>query len=127
MLADAFEVIAPVAKHLAPGSKAAELADGLASDYAFYQRLEPETALAGKDIRIVDLTDQVGKIDIQGPAAIKTMAKLLKNPEVVFDKRPYFSAKGHFDPAPALRLLLLVLPFAVSAVLTHIQQRERPR
>lgn len=55
LLADAFEVIAPVAKHLAPGSKAAELANGLASDYAFYQRLEPETALAGKDIRIVSM------------------------------------------------------------------------
>lgn len=55
LLADAFDVIAPVAKHLAPGSKAAELADGLASDYAFYQRLEPEAALAGKDIRIVSM------------------------------------------------------------------------
>ena len=37
LLADAFDVISPVAKHLAPGSKAAELANGLASDYAFYQ------------------------------------------------------------------------------------------
>ncbi|MBR8651719.1 glycosyltransferase [Achromobacter sp. Marseille-Q0513] len=55
LLADAFEVIAPVARHLAPGSKAAELADALATDYAFYQRLEPETALAGKDIRIVSM------------------------------------------------------------------------
>ncbi len=55
LLADAFEVISPVAKHLAPGSKAAELANGLASDYAFYQRLEPEAALAGKDIRIVSM------------------------------------------------------------------------
>jgi len=55
LLADAFDVISPVAKHLAPGSKAAELANGLASDYAFYQRLEPEAALAGKDIRIVSM------------------------------------------------------------------------
>lgn len=55
LLADAFEAIAPVAKHLAPGSKAAELADGLASDYAFYQRFETEEALAGKDIRIVSM------------------------------------------------------------------------
>ena len=55
LLADAFEAIAPVAKHLAPGSKAAELADGLASDYAFYQRFESEEALAGKDIRIVSM------------------------------------------------------------------------
>ncbi|HWQ07839.1 MAG TPA: aminomethyltransferase family protein [Holophaga sp.] len=56
----------------------------------------------GRDVKVVDLTDKVGKIDIQGPAAIKTMAKLLKNPEVVFDKLPYFSAKGHFDPESPL-------------------------
>lgn len=55
LLADAFEAIAPVAKHLAPGSKAAELADGLASDYAFYQRFESEEGLAGKDVRIVSM------------------------------------------------------------------------
>lgn len=52
----------------------------------------------GRDVRVIDLTDQLGKIDIQGPASIKTMEKVLKNPEVVFDKLPYFSAKGHFDP-----------------------------
>jgi glycosyltransferase involved in cell wall biosynthesis len=55
LLIDAFEAIAPVAKHLAPGSKAAELAEALASDYAFYQRFESEEALAGKDIRIVSM------------------------------------------------------------------------
>ena len=55
LLADAFEVIAPVAKHLAPGSKAAELAQGLARDYAFYQRFESEDALAGKDVRILSM------------------------------------------------------------------------
>ena len=51
---------------------------------------------------ITDLTDNLGKIDIQGPAAIKTMAKILKNPDAVFDKLPYFSFKGHFDPASPL-------------------------
>lgn len=55
LLIDAFEAIAPVAKHLPPGSKAAELAEGLASDYAFYQRFESEEALAGRDIRIVSM------------------------------------------------------------------------
>lgn len=55
LLADAFDAIAPVARHLAPGSKAAELAEGLASDYAFYQRFESEEALAGKDVRIVSM------------------------------------------------------------------------
>lgn len=56
----------------------------------------------GRDITVVDLTDKLGKIDIQGPASIRTMAKILKNPEAVFDKLPYFSAKGHFDPASPL-------------------------
>jgi aminomethyltransferase len=60
-------------------------------------------------VECLDLTDNWGKIDIQGPAAITTMAKLLRSPEKVFDKLPYFSAKGHFDPrhelAAQVRLL----------------------
>jgi glycosyltransferase involved in cell wall biosynthesis len=55
LLADAFEAIAPVIKHLARGSKAAELAEALASDYAFYQRFESEEELGGKDVRIVSM------------------------------------------------------------------------
>jgi len=55
LLADAWDAIAPVAKHLTPGSKAAELAEGLASDYAFYQRFETEEGLVGKDVRIVSM------------------------------------------------------------------------
>ena len=55
LLADAWDAIAPVAKHLTPGSKAAELAEGLASDYAFYQRFESEESLAGKDVRILSM------------------------------------------------------------------------
>jgi aminomethyltransferase len=69
----------PVAKHLAEQAKA-----------------------RGLEVKIVDLTDQLGKIDLQGPGAIKTMAKVLQAPEAVFDKLPYFSAKGHFDPESAL-------------------------
>ncbi|CAB3624690.1 glycosyltransferase [Achromobacter sp. K91] len=55
LLADAFDAIAPVMKHLTPGSKAAELANDLASDYAFYQRFESEEGLVGKDVRIVSM------------------------------------------------------------------------
>lgn len=55
----------------------------------------------GRDVRITDLTDQLGKIDIQGPAAIKIMQKVLKSPDATFDKLPYFSFKGHFDPTSA--------------------------
>jgi aminomethyltransferase len=53
----------------------------------------------GRDARCIDLTDKLGKIDIQGPAAIKTMHAVLKAPDAVFDKLTYFSSKGHFDTA----------------------------
>lgn len=55
LLADAFETITPVAKQLVPGSKAAELASGIASDFSFYQGFEPKGGLAGKDVRIVSM------------------------------------------------------------------------
>ena len=51
------------------------------------------------DVRCVDLTDKLGKIDIQGPASIKIMQKVLKAPDATLDKLTYFSFKGHFDPA----------------------------
>ena len=37
------------------------------------------------------------------------------------------TSKGNFDLAMALGFILLILAFSVNAVLTHIQQRERPR
>jgi aminomethyltransferase len=55
----------------------------------------------GLDVRTVDMTDKLGKIDIQGPAAVKIMQTVLKAPEATFDKVTYFSFKGHFDPASA--------------------------
>ncbi len=57
-----------------------------------------EARKKGLDVRVVDLTDTLGKIDIQGPASVKTMRKVLQAPDAVFDKVTYFSAKGHFDP-----------------------------
>ena len=57
----------------------------------------------GLRVRCIDMTDKLGKIDIQGPAAIKTMQKVLKAPDAVFDKLTYFSFKGHFDRSSELR------------------------
>jgi tungstate transport system permease protein len=37
------------------------------------------------------------------------------------------TGKGNFDIAMALSIILLLLAFIINAVLTHIQQRERPR
>ena len=61
-----------------------------------------------RDVSLVDLTDRLGKIDIQGPASVRIMRKVLKSPDAVFESMPYFSFKGHFDPAS---------PFAAGAEL----------
>jgi aminomethyltransferase len=47
-------------------------------------------------VEITDLTDRVGKIDIQGPDSAKILKKLLKDPDAVFAKFPYFSFKGWY-------------------------------
>jgi aminomethyltransferase len=51
----------------------------------------------GMEVDIVDLTDGVGKIDIQGKSSAKILSKVLKNPETVFTNFPYFSFKGWYD------------------------------
>jgi aminomethyltransferase len=50
-----------------------------------------------KNIQLTDLTDNLGKLDIQGPMAAKIMKKVMADPDSVFDKMPYFSFKGCFD------------------------------
>ncbi|MEK6654422.1 MAG: tungstate transporter permease, partial [Thermodesulfobacteriota bacterium] len=37
------------------------------------------------------------------------------------------TSRGNFDIAIALGIILMILTFLVNAVLTQIQQRERPR
>ncbi|WP_240910051.1 aminomethyltransferase family protein [Desulfopila sp. IMCC35008] len=49
----------------------------------------------GAEVR--DLTDNAGKMDIQGPVAGKVMATLLENSGEVFQGMAYFSFKGGFD------------------------------
>ncbi|QTA90697.1 aminomethyltransferase family protein [Desulfonema magnum] len=53
----------------------------------------------GRNVEITDLTDKVGKLDIQGPLSAKILMKVLADPGKVFEKMPYFSFKGHFDPS----------------------------
>lgn len=50
-----------------------------------------------KEVTITDLTDQVGKIDIQGRASAKILSKILKDPQQVFERFPYFSFKGWYS------------------------------
>ncbi len=56
----------------------------------------------GRDVAIADLTDMVGKIDIQGPLSARILAGLLSDPKSAFGRMPYFSFKGHFDPSSRL-------------------------
>ncbi len=53
-------------------------------------------------VDIDDLTDRLGKMDIQGKNSAVILSKLIKDPEKVFDKMPYFSFKGHFDKSSSL-------------------------
>ncbi|GBC63366.1 glycine cleavage system protein T [Desulfonema ishimotonii] len=55
-----------------------------------------------RELQITDLTDRLGKMDIQGPLAARVMKKVLADPEAVFEKMVYFSFKGHFDAASPL-------------------------
>jgi aminomethyltransferase len=52
------------------------------------------THRASRDVDIVDLTDALGKIDLQGPAAAKIMHQVLSDPAQVLDRLVYFSFKG---------------------------------
>ncbi len=53
---------------------------------------------ASLEVEVKDYTDQLGKIDIQGPYAAKIVSKIIKQPEVILEKMPYFNFKGFFDP-----------------------------
>lgn len=58
-----------------------------------------ERHTGNRNVNITDLTDRLGKMDIQGPAAAKIMRKVLANAGTVLTEMPYFSFKGFFDPA----------------------------
>jgi len=59
-------------------------------------------------IEITDLTDRIGKIDLQGPMSGKIMKKVLLKPDDVLKYMSYFTFKGHFQsnssPAAAVKL-----------------------
>ena len=56
----------------------------------------------GDDATVTDMTDGLGKLDVQGPASARILAQVLADPSSVFGGLPYFSFKGHFDPASSL-------------------------
>jgi len=68
------------------------------------------------DVLIEDLSGKIAKMDIQGKNSARILSKLIKNPENVFDKMPYFSFKGHFknEAAPSPVTLLDGTPVLLS-------------
>jgi aminomethyltransferase len=48
---------------------------------------------------IVDLTDQVGKLDVQGPQSARVVSHILSHPDEVLSDLPFFSFKGYFNTA----------------------------
>lgn len=56
-----------------------------------------ETCREEASVIIDDLSQRLGKIDVQGKNAAKIIAQIIENPETVFTEMPYFSFKGHFD------------------------------
>ncbi|MBN3849455.1 glycosyltransferase [Paraburkholderia sp. Ac-20342] len=59
MVAEAVQVIAPVAHEFAPESKGGQLVAKIFDDYAFYRRYESETDLTGQDIKIVAMRQAI--------------------------------------------------------------------
>jgi aminomethyltransferase len=57
------------------------------------------TSAPGREARVTDLTDRVGKLDLQGPQAARVLGRVLQAPGPAFERLAYFSFKGHFDPA----------------------------
>ncbi len=50
-------------------------------------------------VEIEDMTDRLGKIDLQGPLAPRIIERALKKGRRVLEDMPYFSFKGFFDPS----------------------------
>jgi aminomethyltransferase len=62
---------------------------------------------SGRKVVVEDLTDRVGKMDIQGPRAARILSGILHNPAGVFEGLSYFSFKGGFgELTPALPVTL---------------------
>ncbi|MCD6584381.1 MAG: aminomethyltransferase family protein [Desulfobacteraceae bacterium] len=49
------------------------------------------------DVVITDLSDQLGKMDVQGPLSARILSHVIKDADKIFNRFPYFSFKGYFD------------------------------
>jgi aminomethyltransferase len=49
------------------------------------------------DVDIRNMTDQIGKMDLQGPMAVKVLKRVVKGGDKTLEDLIYFKFKGHFD------------------------------
>lgn len=63
---------------------------GMGAEISTHLKAQAGTA----SVDVTDLTDRLGKIDVQGPQAAKLLSGLIQDPDAVFETMPYFSFKG---------------------------------
>lgn len=68
------------------------------------------------DVKVMDHTEVVGKMDLQGPLSAKILKKIVKNADDLFGSFPYFSFKGSAACCQGLSSVELLdgTPFMVS-------------
>jgi aminomethyltransferase len=55
------------------------------------------TAQAGDgNVKLTDLSDRLGKMDMQGPMSARVLEKILEDPTTVLSGLGHFSFRGHF-------------------------------
>ncbi|MFO7760259.1 MAG: aminomethyltransferase family protein [Desulfobia sp.] len=68
---------------------------GMGMEISGHLRSQQKT---GQQARVMDITVDTGKVDLQGPLAAKIVWKILKQPGTDLADFPYFAFKGSFDP-----------------------------
>ena len=53
--------------------------------------------IESSDVDIINLTDRIGKIDLQGPISGMIIKKVLLKPDDYLQDMPYFTFKGHYQ------------------------------
>lgn len=66
------------------------------------------------DVTVTDMTDRLSKLDLQGPASIAILQKVLKSPAKLKGPFPYFSFIGHYDQTQKGVVSTLGFPILVS-------------
>lgn len=61
----------------------------------------------GRDVEVTNSEQRIAKLDLQGPKAARVLKKVLRDPDDVLARMPYFSFKGHFDANPTVNEVLL--------------------